>query len=108
MLTGRPPFEHENPIKVIIAHASQAVTPPSSYRADIPGDLEKIVLRCLAKNPDERFQDTATLAAAFAACECAGKWTRDDARRWWTEQRKGAPHAAAVAAQSEALVLHEG
>ena len=58
MLTGRPPFPGENAIKVMIAHASQQVTPPSVHRPDIPADLEAIVLRCLAKHPADRFQDT--------------------------------------------------
>jgi serine/threonine-protein kinase len=90
MLTGRPPFPGENAIKVMIAHASQEVTPPSQLRPDIPADLEAIVLRCLAKHPADRFQDAASLAAALAACECAGAWTREHAARWWASIDKPA------------------
>jgi len=43
------------------------------------------VLRCLAKDPDERFADGAALARALGECEAAGQWTRDDARRWWQD-----------------------
>jgi serine/threonine-protein kinase len=85
MLTGRPPFPGENAIKVMIAHASQDVTPPSQIRAEIPADLEAIVLRCLAKHPADRFQDAASLAAALAACECADGWSRQHAAQWWSD-----------------------
>jgi serine/threonine-protein kinase len=85
MLTGRPPFPGENAIKVMIAQASEPVTPPSVYRREIPADLEAIVLRCLEKAPSERFQDTASLAAALAACQCAGRWSRQSATSWWKE-----------------------
>ncbi len=95
MLTGRPPFPGENAIKVMIAHASEAVTPPSVYRADVPADLEAIVMRSLAKSPADRFPDTASLAAALAECECAGRWSRHDAADWWAKidrQETGASH----------------
>jgi serine/threonine-protein kinase len=91
MLTGRPPFPGENAIKVMIAHASEPVTPPSVFRPDVPHDLEAIVMRCLGKSPSERFQDTAALAAALAACECAGRWSRQEAARWWAESERPAP-----------------
>jgi serine/threonine-protein kinase len=83
MLTGRPPFAGDNAVRIMIAHASQDVKPPSAYRPDIPADLEAIVLRCLAKHPADRFQDTAELSAALAACQCAGRWTRTHAAEWW-------------------------
>ncbi|MEX2138738.1 MAG: serine/threonine-protein kinase [Pirellulales bacterium] len=85
MLTGRPPFPFDNAIKVMIAHASEAVTPPSAYRPDLPADLEAIVMRSLAKSPADRFQDTASLAEALTGCECAGRWSRHEAARWWEE-----------------------
>jgi tRNA A-37 threonylcarbamoyl transferase component Bud32 len=83
LLTGRPPFEHEKPLKVLIAHASQAPVPPHELRADIPEDLEQVVLRCLEKRPDNRYQTALELANALADCAVADAWTRDDATRWW-------------------------
>jgi serine/threonine-protein kinase len=85
MLTGSPPFPGDNPIKVMIAQATQPVTPPSAVRGDVPADLEAIVMRCLAKDPNHRYQDSRELAAALSGCECAGRWTRDHAARWWQE-----------------------
>ena len=53
MLTGRPPFEGTNPTELMIAHARDPVVPPSRHRADIPADLEAVVVRCLAKKPED-------------------------------------------------------
>ena len=67
----------------MIAHASEPVVPPSQRRRELPHDLEQVVLKCLAKRPVDRFQDTAELLAALVACKAHGRWTREDARRWW-------------------------
>ena len=53
---------------VMVAHARDPVVPPSRHRADVPGDLEEVVLRCLEKNPEDRYQDAESLARALAAC----------------------------------------
>jgi serine/threonine-protein kinase len=99
MLTGRPPFTADNPLKVMIAHATQQVVPPSQHRRDLPQDLEQVVLKCLAKNPVDRFQDTTELSAALAACDAHGRWTRDDARRWWSGiESRSAPNVVAAEA----------
>ena len=50
LLTGRPPFDGGDGIGVMIAHARDPVVPPSRDRAGIPEDLERVVLRCLAKD----------------------------------------------------------
>ncbi len=84
LLTGHPPFEGDNPVKVLLAHARQNVVRPSKLQAGIPSDLEAIVLKCLEKNPADRFPDTTALAEALAECQLHGRWTRADALRWWT------------------------
>jgi tRNA A-37 threonylcarbamoyl transferase component Bud32 len=86
LVTGRPPFEDEKPIKVLIAHAHDVVPPPSKWRDDLPLDLESVIMRCLAKGPEERYQSAIELATALDDCESAGFWTREDARRWWQEK----------------------
>ncbi len=83
LLTGRPPFEGDRPIKVMIAHAHHDVTPPSQFAESIPNDLEQVILRCLEKEPSQRYQTAAELAEAFRRCEAAGRWTAVDAVRWW-------------------------
>jgi serine/threonine-protein kinase len=83
MLTGRPPFEGPDAMAVMVAHARDPVAPPSTHIRSVPGDLEEVVLRCLAKEPKDRFQDAEGLAQALAACTDAGSWSVGQAEEWW-------------------------
>jgi serine/threonine-protein kinase len=85
LLTARPPFDRTNPLDVIIAHATDEVIPPSKLQPDVPADLEGVILRCLAKRPDDRFQDAESLEQALSECAAAGQWAQSDAARWWRE-----------------------
>jgi eukaryotic-like serine/threonine-protein kinase len=85
MITGRPPFGGSNPLEVMIAHAHDNVAPPSQFRADVPADLERVVLRCLGKRPQDRFQNVESLEQALAECAAADQWTQSHAARWWQE-----------------------
>jgi eukaryotic-like serine/threonine-protein kinase len=85
LLTGRTPFEGDDGLALLIAHARDPVVPPSRARPGIPEDLERVVLRCLAKDPDERFADAEGLERALGECACAGDWDRERAARWWRD-----------------------
>jgi serine/threonine-protein kinase len=85
LLTGRSPFEGESGIRLLIAHARDPVIPPSRVRTGIPRDLELVVLRCLAKDPAERFPDAEDLRRALVECACAEDWDQDQSDRWWRE-----------------------
>jgi serine/threonine protein kinase len=85
LLTGRPPFDGTNPMDVMIAHARDEVIKLSQLRPDVPSDLECVILRCLAKRPDDRFQDVDSLEQALANCATADRWTQWQAARWWRE-----------------------
>ena len=84
LLTGRPPFDGESALKILIAHANEKPTLPSQIRADIPEDLGAVILRCLEKLQENRFQSAADLARALDECDC-GKWTDEEADLWWQE-----------------------
>ena len=81
LLTGRPPFDAGGGLGVMIAHARDPVVPPSRVQAGIPEDLERVVLRCLAKDPADRFPDAESLERALGECACAGDWDQDRASR---------------------------
>jgi eukaryotic-like serine/threonine-protein kinase len=68
LLTGAPPFVRATTTELLSAHIHEAVIPPQRLRSDMPADIEAIVLRCLRKNPDERYQDTKSLNDALAEC----------------------------------------
>jgi eukaryotic-like serine/threonine-protein kinase len=89
LLTGRPPFDEDDAIAVMIAHARDPVKPPSDVRAGIGDDLDRVVLRCLSKNPSDRFPDAATLERALGECACSSDWDQELAARWWCDQRRG-------------------
>jgi eukaryotic-like serine/threonine-protein kinase len=59
------------------------VTPPSQLRPDLPRDLEAVILRCLAKNPNDRYPDTPSLARALEGCADASNWSPAHAAHWW-------------------------
>jgi eukaryotic-like serine/threonine-protein kinase len=69
MLTGRPPFVGGGAIQVLFAHAHQSARPLTDFRSDIPEELSRAILRCLAKQPADRFQDVTDLDRALAAQE---------------------------------------
>jgi serine/threonine-protein kinase len=87
-LSGRPPFDGQSVGKLLAAHLTQ--TPPllTELRKELPLDVARVVEKCLAKNPAERFQTAAELEAALAACECSGDWSGQRATTWW-EQNTG-------------------
>jgi serine/threonine protein kinase len=85
LMTGRPPFDGEDGIALLIAHARDPVVPPSQIRAGIPDDLERVVLRCLAKDAAERFPDAESLERALSECAFIGVWDQDLAARWWRD-----------------------
>ena len=55
----------------------------------MPADLEQVVLRCLAKKPEDRYQGVEALGDALAACGSAAEWDPDRAAAWWAS--KGLP-----------------
>jgi serine/threonine-protein kinase len=63
MLTGKTPFTGDTPVEIAMKHLSDPPRPPSVERPDIPPDLDMIVLRALAKNPDDRFQTAEEMDA---------------------------------------------
>ncbi|MCI0336288.1 MAG: protein kinase [Acidobacteria bacterium] len=62
MLTGRAPFASQNTSTVLLRHLQEPPAPPSRFRAGLSRELEQVVLRALAKNPNQRFQSASQLA----------------------------------------------
>jgi serine/threonine-protein kinase len=75
MLTGRPPFDRPTINLTIAAQLRDPVTPPHYVRTAVPADVSAVIVKCLEKDPAQRFQDAAELDRALAACDCAGAWT---------------------------------
>jgi len=87
LLTGQPPFKDEDPLKVLQAHCQQTPPPFDRYGACVPLDLQAVVLRCLAKRPEDRYPDVDSLKAALSACDCRDDWSWHHAAQWWKLHR---------------------
>ena len=66
VLTGSPPFSGDTPVEIAMKHLSAAPRPPSERRAEIPRDLDLVVLRSLAKDASERYQSAEEMDADLA------------------------------------------
>ncbi len=84
MLTGQPPFTSESPVKLIVDHIKTAPIRPSDLsELPIHPELEALVLKCLEKDPADRYQSATEVEAALAAIEFDESWSREKAEEWW-------------------------
>ena len=61
MLTGKKPFDGESPIQIAYMHVNEKVAAPSTLNSSIPPELDEIVLKATANNPDKRFKDAGAM-----------------------------------------------
>ena len=71
MSAGRPPFEGRSRASLMAAILTHEPPPLPSLRGGVPASLDRIVQKCLAKDPNDRWQSAADLAAAL-------RWSGDD------------------------------
>jgi eukaryotic-like serine/threonine-protein kinase len=88
LVTGHAPFEGDSIAEILDALAHEPVQPPADVHPGVPSDLEAVIIRCMAKLPRNRYQDTDSLDKAFGQCACAGKWTEEQAADWWQRIQK--------------------
>jgi eukaryotic-like serine/threonine-protein kinase len=67
LLTGRQPFRGDTPVAVAYQHVSETPVAPSELNEDLPRGLDVVVLRALAKDPFQRYQDAAGFREALDA-----------------------------------------
>jgi len=65
MLTGRPPYQGKTPMEVIVKHLTDDVPHPRDLNPAIPDAAQEVLLRALAKKPDERFHSAGELAQSL-------------------------------------------
>ncbi|HEU5363754.1 MAG TPA: Stk1 family PASTA domain-containing Ser/Thr kinase [Gaiellaceae bacterium] len=66
MLTGKVPFTGDTPVEIAMKHLSQVPEPPSELRPNIPHDLDAVVMRALAKDPEQRYSSAEEMDADLA------------------------------------------
>lgn len=100
MLTGNVPFSGDSPVAVSIKHIQTPPPSPMQLNSAIPQTVEEVILKALAKNPDDRFQQAQALANAYR--EALQKTLPDE------EQQAAlpVPTAAALAGNSQDAGAH--
>ena len=63
LLTGKPPFTGDSPVSIAYQHVSEMPTPPSQVDPGVTPEIDAVVLRALAKSPDDRYQTAAEFRA---------------------------------------------
>lgn len=85
MVTGRPPFDAPSSVELLIDHVkSTPLAPSKAVEVGLPPALDAIVMKCLEKRPNDRFQNAADLEDALSAVEIADTWDYHRAREWWS------------------------
>jgi len=75
MITGRLPFTADTPLAVILKHINDPLPLPSSVNPNIPQAIEQVVLKALAKSPEDRFGTTAEFLAAWKRARANNDFT---------------------------------
>jgi serine/threonine protein kinase len=63
LITGRFPFTAETPLAIVFKHINAPLPWPRTVNPDIPENLEKVIVKAMAKNPEERYQDVGQFLA---------------------------------------------
>jgi len=107
MLAGRQVFEGRTVPAVLMQHVREEPTPLDVLCPHpVPKDLEQLVMRCLAKTPDQRPANAGALLAELRKTRLADAWTQSEAASWWEKHSasKGWLETAPTAVAAESPV----
>ena len=86
LLAGKRVFEGKTAVEVLVQHRMHVPKRPSEVaKIETSTELEDILLKCLAKNPKERYVSARELAEALERLPRSNGWNRDEATKWWRE-----------------------
>lgn len=72
MVTNQLPFAADTPLAVVMKHVNDPTPMPGTFNPDVPLDLQEVIMKAMAKEPDNRYQSAAEMAAALRAVNFAG------------------------------------
>ena len=67
LLTGRRPYIADTPMGVMVKHITEPLTQPRQFVPNLPPEVEAVIFKCMAKKPDDRFNDLDLFAGALEA-----------------------------------------
>ncbi|HTP08061.1 MAG TPA: protein kinase [Anaerolineae bacterium] len=67
MIIGKPPFEAETPLAIVLKHITEPLTPPISINPRVPQPVSDVISKALSKDPNDRYPTTAAFAQALTA-----------------------------------------
>jgi eukaryotic-like serine/threonine-protein kinase len=105
LLTAQLVFEADNPLRMLIQHIQAEPVPPG-LRAGIvlPERLERLIMRCLVKDPTGRPASADEILAELELVELDRPWDQARAREWWeTHRDRGVPVTAAPEGRTMAV-----
>ena len=83
-VTGQLVFEASAPLQMLLHHVETPPVPPSQVsELPIPKEFDAILMKCLEKNPANRFASALEVDARLADVPTTGRWTQERARAWW-------------------------
>lgn len=101
LLTGRPPFKGDSAVAVAYQHVEQIPPTPSSILSDIPDSLDRVVLKALAKNREDRYPTAAAMLSDLQRVSRGLDVAAPPADSWATEVL---PTSGRVGAQTAATM----
>ena len=109
LLTGAPVFSAMTHVEIFAHHLHTLPDPPSVKSGKyVPDELERIILKCLAKRPGDRYDNAKALGHALDDCAERWPWDNDLALTWWagfrSGPRDGSP-AVQVPASAQATIV---
>lgn len=86
LLTGYLVFEADKTFQMIAKHLQATPIPPSKRALHVPAPLERLIMSCLAKDPEDRPQSAGELARSLALIDL-DPWSEQQATEWWKTNR---------------------
>ena len=88
LLTGETVFKATGAMEMLASHIREEPVPPSERcDLDLPPELDRVILRCLEKDPKARIGTADELDACLEGLQAVYPWTAEEARAWWVLHR---------------------
>lgn len=91
LLTGRPPFTGDSAVAVAYQHVQQLAPTPSAITPDVPEPLDRVVLKALAKNREDRYSSAGSMLADLMRATRGGRVNAPETAVWADTRAMPAP-----------------